>query len=162
MAGRETGWPVAYECEDKKLSPACAAAVAATQCGTGGQRPAQCVLCLKNKTAAVTAAGCEDLTDDSISYFCDGGSLCEATTVQRLRHNYAAKIERLDVLLGGYLKAIADRGEAATTLTCLGERKSAAHFPLRFLCRIHELIHGSCCSLGPRRNACRPGHNSQE
>lgn len=63
--------------------------------------------------------GCTNLSDASIQYFCQGSSLCEPDTVQRLRHNYAAKIERLDTLLGGYLRAIAERGETETTVTCL-------------------------------------------
>eukprot|EP01046_Picozoa_sp_COSAG06_P020879 COSAG06_NODE_1547_length_9132_cov_3.139046_1_plen_122_part_00 len=90
----------AYSCVDKKLSPTCAAAVAATKCGTGGQRPANCELCLKNQTTAavIKAAGCTDLSDSSIQYFCQGGSLCEPAIVQRLRHNYASKIERLDTV----------------------------------------------------------------
>ena len=90
----------AYSCVDKKLSPTCAAAVAATKCGTGGQRPANCELCLKNQTTAavIKAAGCTDLSNSSIQYFCQGGSLCEPAIVQRLRHNYASKIERLDTV----------------------------------------------------------------
>lgn len=44
--------------------------------------------------------------------------LCAASSVQRLRHNYAAKIERLDSLLGEYWAAISARGgtERARTL----------------------------------------------
>ena len=58
MAGRETIWPEAYSCQARKLSPICAAAVAATKCGTGGQRPGQCQLCLTNHSivASIKAA----------------------------------------------------------------------------------------------------------
>ena len=52
MSGREAGWPQAFACEAQKLSPVCTAAVAATKCGKGGQRPAQCQLCLKNHSTA--------------------------------------------------------------------------------------------------------------
>ena len=63
--------------------------------------------------------GCTTLSDASIQYFCNGDSLCDPATVQRLRHNYAAKIERLDTLFGGYLEAIDKRGETDKTVTCL-------------------------------------------
>ena len=76
MSGRETGWPEAYSCEARKLSPICAAAIAATQCGTGGQRPTQCQLCLKNHSnaAAIKAAVRISSNFDSTTEF----SLCNA------------------------------------------------------------------------------------
>ena len=118
MAGRESGWPAAYSCTTHQPSPACTAALATTKCGTGGQRPTQCTACVQSRTAALKAAGCT-LSSSEVNGFCQGDSLCEPATVQRLRHNYAAKIERLDTLLGGYLQAIEQRGEAASTVTCL-------------------------------------------
>lgn len=66
-----------------------------------------------------------------LPYACDGAAppsapwedfLCSQRAVQRLRHNYAAKVERLDALLGTYLDAIDRRGagELANTVFCLG------------------------------------------
>ena len=74
---------------------------------------------MKGRDAGWPAAyACADNAPSSVNWT---QTLCNNKTVQRLRHNYASKIERLDVLLGTYLAAIAARGEdeLANTVICL-------------------------------------------
>eukprot|EP00662_Eupelagonemidae_sp_cell21_P042673 gene42673-25925_t len=68
------------------------------------------------------------------AYDCGAGPLCAGDAQQTMRQNYAAKVERLDGLLGEYLDELDKEGELDNTVVCLcsdhgemlGDRASTA------------------------------------